>query len=146
MPETVAQKLGLELVENNDIMIRTATNEIQKVKYYTKFNINVTKVIASIKVYVLESEFINKDLDIPQSYSLLLGRRWLYQVRAIGDYATHSYVIYNAVPSSQDRANYLDIHEELPEIELNPEMGPDTQLTDLEQDEIIGTRNGSHLR
>lgn len=66
MPETVARRLGLELVENNDIMIKTATNEIRKVKYCTRFNIDIVGVIANIKVYVL---------DIPQSYLLLLDRR-----------------------------------------------------------------------
>ena len=37
MPESAARRLGLELMENSDIMIRTATNEIRPVKYYTRF-------------------------------------------------------------------------------------------------------------
>ena len=74
MPEAAARRIGLDLVPNNDILIRTATNELRPVKYYTRLDIKIAGVIASVKVYVI---------DIPQSYSLLLGRGWLYQVRAI---------------------------------------------------------------
>ena len=69
MPEEVARKLKLPLTDNSDILIRTATNEIRCVKYCTRFNVQIAGVTASITVHVL---------DIPQSYSLLLGRRWLY--------------------------------------------------------------------
>ena len=69
MPEGVTRKLGLILMENSHIFIRTATNEIRCVRYCTNFEVCITGVTATITVHVL---------DIPQSYSLLLGRRWLY--------------------------------------------------------------------
>ena len=87
MPEITARKLNLKLFKNDDIMIRTVTNEIRAIQYCTNFDITIAGVTAHIRVYVI---------DIPQSYSLLLGRRWLYQVRVIGDYEMGSYTIYDA--------------------------------------------------
>lgn len=133
MPEEVARNLGLPLTENSDILIRTATNEIRCVKYCTKFDVRIAGVTATITVHVL---------DIPQSYSLLLGRRWLYQVRAIGDYATHSYTIYDAegtphlMSSSPGMKHALMAKPKGPEVLLNPKGGPG--LTDQEKNEIRG--------
>ena len=64
MLEITARKLNLKLFENDDIMIRTATNEIRAIRYYTNFDITIAGVTAHIRVYVIH---------IPQSYSLLLG-------------------------------------------------------------------------
>ena len=133
MPEEVARNLGLPLTENRDILIRTATNAIRCVKYCTKFDVRIAGVTATITVHVL---------DIPQSYSLLLGRRWLYQVRAIGDYATHSYTIYDAegtphlMSSSPGMKHALMAKPKGPEVLLNPKGSPG--LMDQEKNEIRG--------
>lgn len=137
MPEKVARRLDLPLVENNDILIRTATNEIRNVQFCTQLNIDIAGVIARVTVHVL---------DITQSYSLLLGRRWLYQVRAVGNYATHSYVIYDTegrpqpVPPADDNMN-PDIPQQCPEILVNPSRDPLVELTDKEKDEIMVGQN-----
>ena len=137
MPEKVARRLDLHLVKNNDILIRTATNEIRNVQFCTQLNIDIAGVVASVTVHVL---------DIPQSYSLLLGRRWLYQVRAVGDYATHSYVIYDAegnphpVPPADGNMN-ADTPQQCPEILVNPSGDPPVELTDQEREEIMVGQN-----
>lgn len=133
MSEEVARSLGLPLTENSDILIRTATNEIRCVKYCTKFDVRIAGVTATITVHVL---------DIPQSYSLLLGRRWLYQVRAIGDYATQSYIIYDAEGNPHQLSSSMACganspgNPKGPDVLLNPEGGPG--LTDQEKEEIRG--------
>lgn len=126
MPEEVARRLKLTLTENSDILIRTATNEIRCVKYCTKFDVCIAGVTATITVHVL---------DIPQSYSLLLGRRWLYQVRAIGDYASHSYTIYDAEGVPHQMMSIAGAGRG-PDVLLNPDGGPG--LTDQEKEEIEG--------
>ncbi|KAF8416120.1 hypothetical protein BGX38DRAFT_1281041 [Terfezia claveryi] len=63
--------LGLELRANDDIVIRTATDETRPIHQCTNFDLDIAGVVAYIRAYVI---------DIPQSYSLLLGRRWLYQL------------------------------------------------------------------
>lgn len=68
MPERTARYLGLHMVENDDILIRTATNEVRSVQYCTWFDVEIAGVITNVRAYVM---------DIPQSYTLLLGRRWL---------------------------------------------------------------------
>ncbi|RPB26536.1 hypothetical protein L211DRAFT_847167 [Terfezia boudieri ATCC MYA-4762] len=129
MLEGTARRLGLQLKNNDNILIRTATNEIRAIEHYTQFDIEIAGVVASIRAYVI---------DIPQSYALLLGRRWLYQVRAFGDYAGSTYVIYDAegrlheVTASKDsRLNHY------PEILLNPNRKTrQSELTAREEAEI----------
>ena len=43
----------IKLVENSDILIRTATNEVRTVKYYTWFNIRIAGMTTNIKFYVI---------------------------------------------------------------------------------------------
>ena len=136
MPEEVARRLGVKLEDNSDILIRTATNEVRNVRYCTRFHIRIAGVTAEITVHVL---------DIPQSYSLLLGRRWLYQVRALGDYADHSYVIYDMEGKPHQMTSTLKapthLHPSLhgPEILVNTDGGPG--LTDQEKEELRGQKN-----
>lgn len=130
MPQRVAKRLGLKLYVNDDIVIRTATDEVRPIHQCTYFNIEIGQVPASVKVYVI---------DIPQSYSLLLGRRWLYQVRAIGDYENQKYTIYDSlgtprVISPSAEPNRVD---KTPEVILNPDKKmPVTELTEREQEEL----------
>ena len=140
MPETIARNLGLCLMENRDILIRTATNEIRPVQYYTEFTIAVAGVVAKVTVYVI---------NIPQSYSLLLGRKWLYQVRARGDYERQTYTIYDgegfphpviSLRPEMEGVKFprggLQRRDNLPQVLINPH-GDGELLTDLEKDEII---------
>ena len=126
MPEDVARRLGLRLTENSDILICTATNEIRCVKYCTKFDVRIAGVTAAITVHVL---------DIPQSYSLLLGQRWLYQVRAIDDYEAQSYTIFDAEGIPHQMSSIAGTAKG-PDVLLNPSGGPG--LTEQEKEEIKG--------
>lgn len=135
IPDSVVTRLGLPCEENDDVVIRTATNELYPVVKRTQFNINIAGVLASIKAYV-----INHSL----SYSLILGRRWLQQVRAIGDYTTHTYVIFDqndkphCVPVSEYEGN------EIPEVSNplytvpNPDKAREQMdLTDMEYEALV---------
>ncbi|KAF8415226.1 hypothetical protein BGX38DRAFT_1281443 [Terfezia claveryi] len=130
MPEITARKLNLTLIPNNDVMIRTATNEVRAVEHCVYFDLDIAGVVANIKVYVI---------DIPQSYTLLLGRRWLYQVRALRDYSNHTYIIYDAEGKLHKVSAIGDQKiEKLSEVILNPnKYQPYTDLTNQERDEIL---------
>lgn len=128
MPEKVARKLGLTLQENDDIVIRTATNEIRSIRYCTFFDIDIAGVVAHIRAYVM---------DIPQSYSLLLGRKWLYQVKAIGDYARNIYTIHDTEGYPHIIAAAFDPINDSPEVMLNPQkQGEQSELTEWEREGI----------
>ncbi|KAI5805554.1 hypothetical protein DFH27DRAFT_600045 [Peziza echinospora] len=87
IPSNVVQQLGLPMIPNNDIAIRTATNQLTRVRHVVFLDIEIANVTAAVKAYVVDS---------PQGYTLLLGRRWLMQVRAQGDYSIPKYVIYDS--------------------------------------------------
>lgn len=137
MPESVVARLGLPCEPNDDIVIRTATNELHPVLRRTHFNIAVGGVLASIRAYVIDQSL---------SYSLILGRRWMQQVRAIGDYRTHSYIIFDQfdqphrVPVATGKE---DLKEEqslpsFPDIMPNPMKSRNQMdLTDAEYEELL---------
>ncbi|KAF8446511.1 hypothetical protein BGX38DRAFT_1271106 [Terfezia claveryi] len=130
MPEHIAKCLGLGMIENDDIVIRTATNEIRAIKHCTRFDIEIAGVVTNIRAYVI---------DIPQSYLLLLGRRWLYQVRVFGDYLGHTYTIYDTEGRPHEvlaaRGSKLVKH---PEVMLNPnKQSSQSDLTEREKEEIM---------
>ena len=129
MPETTARKLGLSLLNNDHVVIRTATNEVRTIRYCTPFDIDISGVLAHVCAYVI---------DIPQSYSLLLGRRWLYQVRAFGDYANGTYTIYNAEGRPHVVQATSGPINDSPEVMLNPqkEEGTETELSDWDKQGI----------
>ena len=127
MPEGVAKKLNLELIKNTDIVIRTAMSEIHPVRHCVKFNVEIAGVIAQVTAYVL---------DIPQSYCLLLGRRWLYQVRAVGDYEKQTYVIYDAKGYSCNVIPAGESRDTSPEVMANPNVSDYSGLSDQEKDEL----------
>ena len=125
MPEKTARRLGLRLEENDDIVIRTATNEVRSIRFCTHFDITIAGVTAHIHAYVM---------DIPQSYSLLLGRRWLYQVRAVGDYANNSYIIYDAEGHAHTVKPVVGLINDSPEVMVNPDKQDDrTELSDWDK-------------
>ena len=125
MPEKTARRLGLKLEENDDIVIRTATNEVRSIRFCTHFDITIAGVTAHIHAYVM---------DIPQSYSLLLGRRWLYQVRAVGDYANNSYTIYDAEGHAHTVKPVVGLINDSPEVMVNSDKQNDrTELSDWDK-------------
>lgn len=136
MPEAIADKLGLPTEFDDDCVIRTATNEIKRITKCAKFHIEIAGVLAAVKVYLV---------DIPQSYSILLGRRWLQQVRAMGDYRLHSYVIFDQYDKHHEVPQMcldaLQLEEAInyppPEVMLNNGKSRDQMnLTDVEYEEL----------
>ncbi|KAI5798049.1 hypothetical protein DFH27DRAFT_526086 [Peziza echinospora] len=103
----VARQMGLDLFPSNDLRIRTATNEIRHID----FSCQVILKIAGVTL----------------NYMMLLGRRWLQQCRARGDYEKHAYIIYDAkgvghhverlTRQSQGKSG---LHQ-VPEVILNPD-------------------------
>ena len=132
MSEAVVLRLGLPCEANDDVIIRTATNELHPMLKRARFNIEIAGVLASIRVYILDQAL---------AYSLILGRRWMQQVRAIGDYRTHSYVIFDqgnkphVVPVST--GNDARVQPQFPEVLLNPKKTREQMdFTDAEYEEL----------
>ena len=86
IPDVVARELGLTFCQSKDRMltIRTATGNTLQIRYYARFDVNIAGVIANVRAYI-----------IPRmtTYTLLLGRRWMKQVRASGNYREGTYQI-----------------------------------------------------
>jgi len=66
-----------------------AASTFHKIKYYVNLDVTVDGVTASIRCYRLPGR------DSRSSYTLLLGWRWMKQVRAIGDYGNDTYHIHD---------------------------------------------------
>ena len=86
IPDVVARELGLTFCQSKDRMltIRTATGTTLQIRYYARFDVNIAGVTANIRAYI-----------IPRmtTYTLLLGRRWMKQVKASGNYREGTYQI-----------------------------------------------------
>jgi len=101
--------------------MRTAASTYHEIEYYVNLDVTVAGVTASIRCYCL------LDQDTRISYTLLLGRRWMKQVWALGDYDKETYHIH-------DMAGYryavdatiaaLDIQAEVPQICANTHSAP----------------------
>ncbi|KAI5785577.1 hypothetical protein DFH27DRAFT_615375 [Peziza echinospora] len=131
IPSNVVQQLGLPMIPNNDIAIRTA-NQLTRVRHVVFLDIEIANVTAAVKAYVVDS---------PQGYTLLLGRRWLMQVRAQGDYLIPKYVIYDSEGKGHEVTQH-DVASEVTrhDVILTPSKEKTCQnfpsLTDDEFDEL----------
>ncbi|KAI5803958.1 hypothetical protein DFH27DRAFT_524415 [Peziza echinospora] len=133
IPLEAAKKMGLMLQPSNDLRIRTATNEIKQIDFSCQVILKISGVTCSIRAYC-----------IPQrvNYNMLLGRRWLQQCKAKGDYLKHSYVIYDAKGEghevSNEKTKYSHNRPEMSEIILNPEKScrEEFNLADEEYTEL----------
>ncbi|KAI5783845.1 hypothetical protein DFH27DRAFT_528665 [Peziza echinospora] len=136
IPLELARKMGLELHPTNDLRIRTATNEIRSIDFAAQLILKVANVTCAVRVYCMAYTV---------SYSLLLGRRWLQQCQAKGDYKNHTYVIFD----SKGRGHEVDGHlgsgvrsRKQPEIILNPDKKMRSEF-ELEEDEYTELFMGS---
>jgi hypothetical protein len=84
----LASKMKLTMIPQDEVSMRTAASTVHPIEFYVLIDIEIAGVIASIKCYVLPES-------ISPSYSVLLGRRWMKQVRALGDYANDRYCIHD---------------------------------------------------
>ena len=82
IPDRVARELRLVYRQNNDLQIRTATGDIWPIHYYTMFEVTIAGVTAQVRAYIISKS---------TTYTLLLGRRWMKQVKAKGDYKANTY-------------------------------------------------------
>jgi len=105
IPLHLARQMGLKLIDQNEVLMRTAASTYHSINHYIMMDISIAGVSATIRCYCLPSR---------PSYSILLGRRWMKQVRAIGDYADDSYCIYDlaglryVVPANPTPTNIRD--------------------------------------
>jgi hypothetical protein len=89
IPLSLARKMDLTLRPQTEVIMKTAASTFHEIKYYVNLDVTVAGVTASIRCYCLPGT--NDKL----SYTLLLGRRWMKQVQAIGDYAKDTYHIHD---------------------------------------------------
>jgi len=85
-PISVLQAMGADLFCTQELTIRTATSSLVEIEFYTDLDIEVASVVTPLRVYAIPAT-------CEPTFGLLLSRRWLRQVQAIGDYARHTYII-----------------------------------------------------
>jgi len=114
IPLHLARQMGLKLIDQNEVLMRTATSTYHSINHYVIMDISIAGVSANIRCYCLPT--------CRPSYAILLGRRWMKQVWAIGDYADDSYCIYDLaglryiVPANPTPTN---IRDEIPVLCIN---------------------------
>lgn len=88
--EYVADRLGLIRHDApKGLRIRTATSSTTPIRKFVIFDLNVASVAAEVRAYIVPSPAI-------PSYRLLLWRRWMQMVRAVGWYGKDRYAIMTA--------------------------------------------------
>ena len=89
MPLSLARRMELILRPQTEVVVKTAASTFHEIKYYVNLEVTVSGVTASIRCYCLPEEGGHS------SYTLLLGRRWMKQVQALGDYSKDIYYIHD---------------------------------------------------
>jgi len=85
-PISVLRAMQATLFRTQELTIRTATSSLVEIEFYADLDIEVASVVVHLRVYSIPAV-------CEPTFGLLLSRRWLRQVQAIGDYANHTYVI-----------------------------------------------------
>jgi len=122
----VAKQLDLPIHEDMSTDIVLANNAVTKVNKYVWANANVVGVVAKMKSYLL---------DIDQSYTILLSRRWLRRVKAVEDYGANSLVIEGGVAV---RRTVLGVPADMSGVEIFQnavEFSNDVSESDNEEDD-----------
>jgi hypothetical protein len=78
----------LELEEN--LMIKTATAKASRIECSVMIDLEISGVRATLHCYCILEH-------IRPSYSIILGRPWLKEVQAIGDYKIDIYYIHDTM-------------------------------------------------
>ncbi|KAI9748959.1 MAG: hsp70 nucleotide exchange factor fes1 [Chaenotheca gracillima] len=79
-------KMNLTYHAGKPITIKVANGETQNLTWTAEFDLTIGSVIKPINAYIIPGQV---------SYTILLGRHWMRQVNAIGDYAQGRYFIKN---------------------------------------------------
>ena len=129
IPHGVAARLDLHLMRNDDLKIRTATGEVVPISYYVTFDMRIAGVMATVRAYVVPAV---------TSYMLLLGRRWLRQVRAKGDYERDTYYIKDSAGIEREVPRSTFDHESVKADMFRVEVNEEKVISELEltQEEI----------
>lgn len=104
MPQTVADQMKLKLVPDNNLFFKTATGERRRIEFYVTIDLTVACVTSRTRAYIL---------DIVPIYNMILRRRWLQQVKAMGNYATHTYIIHDA----EGKSHQVPVCDEPPRVQ-----------------------------
>jgi hypothetical protein len=130
MPEYLARYLNLRLSPTKSLMMRTAAAEVSIIQWYVDLDIEIAGVTATSRVYCIPAP-------ARPSYTLLLGRKWMKQVRAIGNYDKGTYVIHDSLGTKRivtAQAAPMSIKSEVPvltiaeEDEVDDELDEETRL------------------
>jgi hypothetical protein len=83
----VLEKVGATIRPvHTKMSIRTATSAMTPIDYYADVTVTIAGVSSKIRIFALPG-------NLNLSFGLLLGRRWLRAVKAIGDYGKDTYAI-----------------------------------------------------
>ena len=89
MPLSLARRMDLTLRPQTEIVMKTAASTFHEIKCYVNLEVTVARVTAAIRCYCLP------EMGGKSSYTLLLGRRWIKQVQALGNYSKDTYHIHD---------------------------------------------------
>ena len=109
MPFYLAKRLELDLIPTTGLAIRTATAHVTRIDWQCLLDITIAGVTATATVYCIPEPS-------RPSYTLLLGRRWLAQCKAVGHYETDTYII----KDMDDNAFLVPVHGAPPKGGANP--------------------------
>jgi hypothetical protein len=124
MPEYFARHLGFHLSPTKSLMMRTAAAEVSVIQWYVDVDIEIAGVISTSRVYCVPAP-------ARPSYTLLLGRKWMKQVRAIGNYETGTYIIRDSLGKKYAvtaQAAPVSVRAEVPVLAMCQEVSDDDDL------------------
>jgi hypothetical protein len=128
MPEYFARHLGFHLSPTKSLMMRTAAAEVSVIQWYVDVDIEIAGVISTSRVYCVPAP-------ARPSYTLLLGRKWMKQVRAIGNYETGTYLIRDSLGKEYTvtaQAAPASVRAEVPVLSMCQEISDDDDDLDEE--------------
>jgi hypothetical protein len=121
MPEYLARHLGFRLLPTKSLMMRTAAAEVSVIQWYVDVDIEIAGVISTSRVYCVPAP-------ARPSYTILLGRKWMKQVRAIGNYETGTYIIRDSLGKESlvtAQAAPASVRAEIPVLSMCQEISDD---------------------
>ena len=111
MPFYLAKWLELDLIPTTGLAICVATAHVTRIDWQCLLDITIVGATATATVYCIPEPS-------RPSYTLLLGRRWLVQCKAVGHYETDTYII----KDMDDNAPLVPVHGAPPREEQIPEV------------------------
>ena len=136
IPMYMVEKLNMKVFENDNMQMKVANGDYQRLPGYVKFALTVATVPKVVIAWVVPSR---------PSYAVLLGRPWLRETRAVGAYEFDKYFIRDRLDGWHEVPVVGVLKEKAPEVSLVASTDPDEVdediLIDLEYSEE--ERNGA---